>query len=354
MSDNQGRRKFLLDSLLASAVLSASGILPAGLLQGREEKISTSADKKSAKKRTPVILDTDIGDDIDDTWALLMLLRISEIDLKLATTGFGNTRYRSRVLAKILELTGNEDIPIGIGLDATDKAGNQSNWLGDYQLNSYPGEVHEDGIGKIIDVIMNSSEPVTVLGIGPVMNIAAALEREPAIARNAKFVGMQGAIYKGYDGESKVAAEWNVKIDPGAFRKVIAAPWECSITPLDTCGIVKLKGEKYQQIYRSDDAWLKSLVNNYRQWLPNVTWLDPLPQVDKTSSTLFDTVAVYLAVAENLLEMEELPIRVTDEGFTLIDEEQGSKVKCATAWKDLAAFEDLMVDILSSRDYRFM
>lgn len=352
MSNKNKRRKFLLDSLLATAAITTYGLLPAAMRQSQAESLADPAESRPAEKRTPVILDTDIGDDIDDTWALLMLLRMSEMELKLATTGFGNTRYRARVLSKILELTGNSHIPVGTGLDPTDKPGNQSEWLGDYQIEDYPGEIHEDGIAKMIELIMNSPEPVTLLCIGPVMNIAEALKREPGIAHNARFVGMQGAVYKGYDGDSKVTAEWNVKMDPEAFRQVIAAPWECSITPLDTCGIVKLKGDKYQQIYRSDDKWLQSLMNNYRLWLPKASWLDPKPQFDKASSTLFDTVAVYLAVSENLLEMEELPIRITDEGKTIVDEQLGKNVRCAIGWKDLDAFENLMVDILSARDYQ--
>ena len=93
-------------------------------------------------------------------------------------------------------------------------------------------------------------------------------------------------------------------------------------------------------------------MNNYRLWLPKASWLDPKPQFDKASSTLFDTVAVYLAVSENLLEMEELPIRITDEGKTIVDEQLGKNVRCAIGWKDLDAFENLMVDILSARDYQ--
>jgi len=98
------------------------------------------------KKPVSLILDTDIGDDLDDTWALMQLLRSPGIDVKLITTDFGNTRYRSRLLAKLLQYLGHTHIPIGIGLDPTDKPGNQSDWLGEYNLDEYPGEVHEDGV----------------------------------------------------------------------------------------------------------------------------------------------------------------------------------------------------------------
>ncbi len=63
-------------------------------------------------------------------------------------------------------------------------------------------------------------------------------------------------------------------------------------------------------------------------------------------NVLFDTVAAYLAMSTDLVKIEELPIRVTDDGYTRI--EQGAKViNCATEWKDLGGFEDLLVGRLT-------
>jgi inosine-uridine nucleoside N-ribohydrolase len=230
----------------------------------------------SSTNRQPVILDTDIGDDIDDTWALLMLLRMPNLDLKLAVGDFGNAIYRARLLAKLLEATGRSDVPVGIGIGHADEPGQQSGWIGDYQLSDYPGLVHTDGVQAIIDTIKSSPEPVTLICLGPVPNIAEALRRDPSIASNAKIVGMYGSIYKGYLGASEPAAEYNVRIDPQSLQSVFAAPWECTITPLDTCGLVVLDGE------------------NYRVWLPGAPFVDPNQDTTRISTTLFDTVAVYL------------------------------------------------------------
>ena len=67
-------------------------------------------------KKIPVILDTDIGTDIDDTWALAFLLKCPELDVKLITTASGDTFERAKIVAKILEIAGRTDIPIGLGL----------------------------------------------------------------------------------------------------------------------------------------------------------------------------------------------------------------------------------------------
>ena len=66
------------------------------------------------------------------------------------------------------------------------------------------------------------------------------------------------------------------------------------------------------------------------------------------SSTLFDTVAVYLAFSEELLEMEEMGLRVTDDGYTLPDE-NAKPVRCAMRWRDLSAFEGLVVQRLTGQ-----
>jgi len=300
----------------------------------------------AAAGSTPVILATDIGDDIDDTWALLMLLRMPELDLKLAVSDFGNAVYRCRLLAKLLEVTGRTDVPVGLGLDPKDESGRQSGWLGDYQLDDYPGVVHEDGVQAMIDTILNSPQLVTVLGIGPVPTIAEALRREPRIADNARFVGMQGSVFAGYNGAAEPAAEWNVRVDPQSLQEVFAAPWDCTITPLDTCGLVHLEGDNFRQLYDSNDPGLVALMENYKTWLPHAPYIDTDTDPSSISTTLFDAVAVYLAAEQDLVEMQDIPLRVTDDGYTVVDEVDGRVVHCAIAWKDLAAFKKKLVRIL--------
>ena len=212
-----------------------------------------------------------------------------------------------------------------------------------------PGSAYDDGVNALIDVIRQSPEPVTLLCIGPVPNIAEALRREPAIADNARFVGMHGSIYTGYDGAAAPAAEWNVKSDPEALQQVFAAPWDCTVTPLDTCGSMRLTGEHYQRIYRSRDPWLKALIENYRVWLPLAPFIKPGTDPGLMSTILFDTVAVYAAHTPDLLIMEDLPLRVTDDGYTVIDSQSGRLVHCATKWKDFQAFKEELVDTLTSR-----
>lgn len=68
--------------------------------------------------------------------------------------------------------------------------------------------------------------------------------------------------------------------------------------------------------------------------------------LNRQSSVLYDSVAIYLAFEETCLAMETLPLTVTDDGKTLIDED-GDAVRCATEWKDKAAFLDLLTERLA-------
>jgi inosine-uridine nucleoside N-ribohydrolase len=170
----------------------------------------------NARRKIPVILDTDIGSDIDDTWALALALKSPELDVKLVVTDTGDTMHRARIAARMLEIGGRTDVPVGIGIPLESARRNQDSWVEGYRLSSYPGPVHEDGVGAIVDTIMRSPGPITLICIGPVPNIAAALVREPAIARRARFVGMHGSIRRGYGGSTEVSAEYNVHAYPQA------------------------------------------------------------------------------------------------------------------------------------------
>ena len=306
-----------------------------------------AGEKESAKRtRIPVILDTDIGGDIDDTWALGLLLKSPELDLKLVVGDAGQAPYRARLLARLLERSGRSDVPVGVGLDIEPRGeGRQAAWVGAYELKNYPGKVCADGVQALIDTIMKSKQPLTLICIGPVPNIAEALKREPRIARRARFVGMHGSVRLGYDGKKPPCPEWNVKADPKACQAVFTAPWNITITPLDTCGLVTLTGEKYRRVRDSQDRIAADIIANYRLWAaadPN----SPANIADERSSTLFDTVAVYLAIRQDLCVMEKLGICVTDDGFTVIDP-RAKQMNVATSWKDLSGFEDWMVERLT-------
>lgn len=293
--------------------------------------------------KIPVILDTDIGTDIDDTWALAFLLRCPELDVKLITTASGDTHERARLTARLLEVAGRIDIPIGIGIPLENSPIYQRAWSGDLSLANYAGQVHVNGIQAMADTILASPQPVTVIGIGPLPNIAALLMQTPEVTRKANFVGMFGSLRQGYFASREIAAEYNVKLFPHSCRQVFEAPWQVSISPLDTCGIVQLKGAQYRRVRDARDPLARAVMENYDCWTTynqNPLYRGFDPEIE--SSILYDLVPVYMAFSETLLKMETLKVTVSDDGFTREDP-SGSPLRCAMSWQDLPAFEELFI-----------
>jgi inosine-uridine nucleoside N-ribohydrolase len=299
----------------------------------------------------PVILDTDIGTDIDDTWALAHLLRSPELAPKLILTSHGDATYRSAITAKFLSVSGRTDIPIGLGKageTTSDDYRNQGPWIKGYDLAQYEGEIVEDGIGRAIQVIEESSEPVTIIAITPAGNLATMLARAPHIASRCRLVGMFGSFDVGYSGGLPASNETNVRMLPAALRSVLAAPWlDVLLTPLDTCNAAVLSGDRYHRIWSAtDDPMLRAVIENYCVFAPRVSWMH-CDFFALRSTVLFDCVAVYLAYSEEHVKTETVRFRITDDGFTVRDDAAGKfAARVALRWRDLDAFHEHLTDRL--------
>lgn len=297
----------------------------------------------------PVILHTDIGAWIDDTWALVTLLKSPEVDLRLVVTDSGNTVYRARIVARLLEIAGRTDIPIAIGPKESDEEGGQAEWVRGYDLARYSGSVYSDGVQAVIDVVTASETPVTLVSISPNSTLKAALERAPGITRKLRLAGMYGSLRRGDGGKPGAEPEWNVKFNPAAARAVLGAPWlEAVMTPLDTCGVVRLSGARYARIRDANDPLLQALVENYRLWCPHQeAQVCVAESVAVTSSTLYDTVAVYLAFARDFVQTETFGVRVTEDGLTVEDATR-PPITWATGWTSLDAYEEWLASRLTA------
>lgn len=297
----------------------------------------------SASVPVPTIFATDIGSDIDDTWALAQLLRSPELDLRFVLTEHGEPEFRAKVAAKLLEAAGRSDVAIGLGKESPASAEvhrHQAPWIKDYALENYPGKVRLNGVQALIDCVMETDGIVTIIAVAPVSGLAEAIGREPALAARCRLVGMFGSFKLGYGGLPPRSAETNVRVDPQALRKVLDTNWhQVVLAPIDTCGEVSLDELNYQEIWRStDDPLLRAVIENYRIWAPRVPWMD-CDYFATRSSTLFDCVAVYLAYAETFLEFDEISFEITDNGFTRPVAGGPYSARVALRWKDRRAFE---------------
>jgi inosine-uridine nucleoside N-ribohydrolase len=278
------------------------------------------------------VIDTDIGGDIDDTWAVALALHSPELDVRLITTVSGDPMYRAAVVAGLI---GDRSIPLGVGV-----AGGRNVPTGEPQagLRARGWFSCSDGVSALVAAC---AEPVTIIALGPLSNLAAALEQDPTIAERARVVAMLGSVRRGYRGDAEPAVEYNAAVDVDAVRAVFAAPWDVTITPLDTCGTVLLEGDDYQRVRASPDPMVQRMLESYREWLG-----DRLELFDRRSTTLYDCVAIHLAHDESLYEIEELPLAIDDDGLMRI--EVGAPiVRVATEWRDERAFIDHLVERLS-------
>ncbi|MBQ7715692.1 MAG: nucleoside hydrolase [Clostridia bacterium] len=291
-------------------------------------------------KKIPVILDTDIGSDIDDTWALAMLLRSPELDLKYIITSEDNTVHKAKLTAKICAETGHGDVPIGIGFKTIKDEGinPQAAWVGDYELSDYPGKIYEDGIAGFIETVMACDEKVTVLAVGPLQNIALSIVREPKIADKIRIIGALGSIYKGHS-DDHPDSEYNLRARTAEAQNLLRSSVEIIFVPLDVTAHIVVGGENYQKLLKAredGDVYAKCVLDNFDAWMVanNCTYY-------KTHSTcLYDTAAVYRAISDELFETEDLPIWMDDGAYTKIDPERGKMINCAVRWKDQEAFHD--------------
>ncbi|MGA3034993.1 MAG: nucleoside hydrolase [Terracidiphilus sp.] len=254
-----------------------------------------------------VILDTDIGDDIDDAFALALLLHSPEVKLLGITTAFGDTELRARLVERYLKAVGRDQIPVYAG--AATPAKNHLTQAA-YALEQ-PARKHGDAADFLLRSIRLYPGKITLVAIGPLFNVQAAIARDPATFRKLKrVVIMGGSVYRGYDGGNSAnnppSAEWNILCDPPGARALLQSGVPVFIMPLDSTQI-RLKQSDLAAILAHGSPLTDQLTLLYHQWSGTGAWQTP---------TLFDPVAATYAVHPDLCPVEPMRLEVDDQGFT--------------------------------------
>jgi inosine-uridine nucleoside N-ribohydrolase len=255
------------------------------------------------------ILDTDIGDDIDDAFALALALRSPELKLLGITTAFGDTELRARLVDRYLHAAGRMDIPVLAGVaTAHDNVFTQAA----YALR-WPEQKHASGVEFLLSQIRAHPGEITLIAIGPLNNIEAAIKRDPETFRKLKRVVMMGgSIYRGYDGRNGERrppdAEWNISRDPAGLRALLASGVPVLMMPLDSTQI-HLEAKEREQIFAYGSPLTDQLTLLYHQWKAGTDGHPDAP-------TLFDPVAVTYTVRPDLCPATPMRIEVDDKGFT--------------------------------------
>jgi inosine-uridine nucleoside N-ribohydrolase len=313
-----------------------------------------------------VILDTDIGDDIDDAFALALALRSPELKLLGITTTFGDTELRAKLVDRYLWNVGRHEFPVVPGAltphdnvftqaayaraeDSFPQCGRAVSILySDQTVADYARWAeerrHDDAAGFLLERIRANPGQITLIAIGPLFNIHAAIERDPTTFRKLKRVVMMGgSIYRGYDGKTGAHrppdAEWNVSRDPAGLRALLESGVPVFIMPLDSTQI-HLETPVREVIFSHGSPLTDQLTLLYHQWLSGSEGHSPAP-------TLFDPVAVAYAIRPDLCPATPLRLEVDDKGYTRpVDGAPNAQV-CLQS--DEKGFLELLLDRLTGQ-----
>ena len=188
----------------------------------------------------PVILDVDPGH--DDAVALMLACGHPDLDLLAVTTVAGNVSLEktTRNALRILSLVGCTDVPVGAGaseplkrpLHTAEDIHGKSGLDGPEEIPEASFEPDERGaVALISDTLRASSEPVTLVPVGPLTNIALFLREHPDLKDRVARISLMGGSMG--LGNTTPAAEFNIYVDPEAAREVFESGLPITMSGLD-------------------------------------------------------------------------------------------------------------------------
>ena len=273
--------------------------------------LSALAHTQSALPVAPekVIIDTDIGDDVDDAFAVALALRSPELEILGITTTFGDTETRAKLLDRMLGELGRQDIPVAVGIPThATNIFTQRRYAegGHFARASHPGAVD-----FIAEQIRRYPGQITLIAIGPLMNVGALIDKDPATFRKLRrVVLMGGSIYRGYGDFEYLPArgpqpEWNILNDISSARKLFASGVPLYVMPLDSTQ-VQLDEVKRAILFRSGTPLTDALTLLYHEW-------------GAQTPTLYDVMTVAYILDAKICPVQPMRIRVDDKGSTLVE-----------------------------------
>jgi inosine-uridine nucleoside N-ribohydrolase len=240
----------------------------------------------------PVVLDTDIGDDIDDALALGLALQSPELKVLAVTTVLQRGEERAALVSRILELYGRADIPVGIGAEQT-LLGHPSDAIV-IQTKALPSGYRSpgeriNGIGLLLQTLGKSPEKVTILAYGPLTNIALLLRAAPELRNKIeRIVLMNGVFYR-------PGIEYNTVRDAEASAVVYSSGIPIETVGLDVTMQCQLTAEHMKRFEDSKLGSVHFLLELIQLWRNANQGHYPI---------LHDPLAIAVAVKPDLVSTE--------------------------------------------------
>jgi purine nucleosidase len=253
-----------------------------------------------------VIIDTDIGDDIDDAFAVALALRSPELQILGITTTFGDTEKRAKLLDRLLGEVGRSDIPVAAGTPTPPMT--DFTQLKYAEGGHFAKASHREAVTFLLDEIRRNPGGVTLVAIGPLLNLGALIDKDAATFRKLKrVVLMGGSIYRGYGDVGSGAPrgpepEWNIKNDIPSAQKLFAAGVPLFVMPLDSTQL-KMDAANRNFLFRQGTPLTDALTLLYHEW-------------GQDTPTLFDPMTIAFIIKPELCPVVPMNIRVDEKGFT--------------------------------------
>jgi inosine-uridine nucleoside N-ribohydrolase len=258
-----------------------------------------------AAQNIPIIIDTDIGDDVDDAFAIDLALASPEFHILGITSAWGDTALRARMLDRMLCETGRTDISVAAGVPTkVEFPFTQAPWA-----RAGIEHAHKDGVAFLLDQIKAHPGEITLLALGPLTNIGAAIGRDPTTFRKLKrVVLMGGAVYRGYGPPgTPPAPEYNIASDPVSAQKLVRSGVPLFFLPLDST-LLEFDDAKRAQLASISTPMTDSLQILIAEWVRGQK---------RNTPTLFDAVAAAYALNPASCTMTPLHLEIDDKGVTI-------------------------------------
>jgi inosine-uridine nucleoside N-ribohydrolase len=258
---------------------------------------------------TPVLIDTDIGTDVDDAYVLALLMRCPELEVLGVTTVSGDAPKRAQLAAKFLALGGGRwrDLPVVAGISGVAQPQEQCDWAAGYAAANLRDS---GGVEFLREQINRRPGEITIVALGELTNIAALLASERGLAAKIKRIMlMGGALTRGYAEGSAPEPEWNIRCNVAAARAVFASGVPLMLAPLDATITLKLDGAKRLPITLAGRPETDALAALTAIWTQTNPWHWPDP-------ILYDALPVALLCEPILAPSIPQHIVIDDNGLT--------------------------------------
>jgi inosine-uridine nucleoside N-ribohydrolase len=269
--------------------------------------------------REKVILDTDIGTDIDDAWALGYALKSPTFELLGVTVSDADTPARARLACKLLQRLGRTDVPVAIGRRTAavppDRIDYQFAWAEDFEAYK---PISTPAVQFLADTIRRYPHEVTLIAVGPLHNVGDLVRQHPDVVPLVKRVVLMSGSIGANAWSSAAVAEWNVKLAIPEAQVVYAAAWPLTTVPLDSTTYVQLQDREREALRKTRTPLVVALETLLRLW------------ADQPSSRM--TLHDQMALAETqhpgrfFARCDALPLTVDDQGYTRVDRANGHPV----------------------------